>query len=130
MLVPPVAQHRTRYIFLIPSGYGDNVLLMSVPSGTDVMLDGGAPSGCERDAVGALGGVDYDALRCPVEAGEHAVEAPQPFGLVVEGWGPGPVSYGYTGGMDLEPVNTECSRDDDCASGNCCYGGACEVCFG
>jgi hypothetical protein len=129
ILVPPLAQHRSRYIFLVPSGYANNYLLLSVPAGIDVSLDGAAAARCSRADAGSVGGAAYEAVRCPVSPGTHTVEAPEPFGLVVEGWGAGPVSYGYTGGMDLEPVNTECTSDADCGPGSCCYGGACSTCI-
>src|SRR5439155_1429262 len=85
-LVPPVAQHRNQYIFLVPSGYGENWILMAVPAGGDVLLDGKAASGCGRAGAGMAAGMAFDALRCPVAAGTHTVGSTAPFGLVVEGW--------------------------------------------
>jgi hypothetical protein len=58
-------------------------------------------------------------------AGAHTLSSPLPFGLVVEGWGPGPVSYGYTGGMDFQTVNNDCTNDGDCPTGEFCSGGTC-----
>jgi hypothetical protein len=125
-LVPPTAQHRKEYIFLIPTGYMENWLLMAVPAGTQPILDGQAlTAGCERQMNGTLAGQAYEALRCPVKEGSHLIEAPQAFGLVVEGWGPGPVSYGYTGGMDFQTVNNDCTNDGNCPTGEFCAGGVC-----
>jgi hypothetical protein len=44
---------------------------------------------------------------------------------MVEGWGPGPVSYAYTGGMEFQSVNHDCSSDGDCQAEFSCYGGTC-----
>jgi hypothetical protein len=125
-LVPPVAQHRSQYIFLVPSGYMENWMLISIAASTGVTLDG-QPLGaaCERATAGAVGTASYDAVRCPVGEGPHTVEAALPFGLVVEGWGPGPVSYAYTGGMEFQSVNHDCVDDSDCPLELVCYGGEC-----
>jgi hypothetical protein len=124
-LVPPVAQFRTRYIFLVPSGYQENWLMMAIPSGADVTLDGVPASGCDRGMAGTVGAMAWEALRCPVGEGAHTVESKASFGLVVEGWGPGPVSYGYTGGMEFETVNHDCLSDMDCPTAEFCAGGTC-----
>jgi hypothetical protein len=128
-LVPPVAQHRAEYIFVIPTGYHENWLLMSIPSGTDVTIDGHPLSaqeigGCDRMPAGPVGMTQYDALRCPVQPGSHVLTAPSAFGLLIEGWGPGPVSYAYTGGMEFQSVNHDCTSDGDCP-GEFCSGGTC-----
>jgi hypothetical protein len=105
----------------------ENWMLMSVPSGSTVMLDGQqiGETTCERASAGTVGAQAYDALRCPVPEGVHTVSASQSFGLVVEGWGPGPVSYAYTGGMEFQSVNHDCSSDGDCPAEFSCYGGTC-----
>jgi IgGFc binding protein len=126
-LVPPVAQHRTQYIFLVPTGYMENWMLISIAGGASVTLDG-QPVGetsCERASAGTIGTQSYDAVRCPVPEGAHIVESTLPFGLMVEGWGPGPVSYAYTGGMEFQSVNHDCSSDGDCQAEFSCYGGTC-----
>jgi hypothetical protein len=120
ILHPPIDQHRQRYIFLVPSGYGSNHLQLSTPPGVLPVLDGAPLVGCTRVSLG-----DYDAVRCPVTGGSHTIEAEAPFGLVVTGVGPGPVSYGYTGGMDFNPVNEDCVDDSECGSGEFCSGGEC-----
>ncbi len=125
-LVPPVAQHRPEYIFLVPSGYMENWALMSIPAGGTVTLDGQPlTAGCDRGMGGSINGVAYDALRCPVPEGAHTLASTQNFGLLVEGWGPGPVSYGYTGGMEFKTVNSDCGNDGDCPTSEFCSGGTC-----
>ncbi|MSP60876.1 MAG: hypothetical protein EXR72_11135 [Myxococcales bacterium] len=126
-LVPPVAQHRNSYIFLVPSGYGESWLLISILAGGEVTIDGqgGELSGCDRETAGTLDGKSYDALRCPVKQGAHTIVGTAKFGLVVEGWGPGPVSYGYTGGMEFKTVNHDCNMDVECPDAEFCAGGVC-----
>ncbi len=124
-LVPPVAQHRPKYIFLVPSGYGESWLLVSLPTNASLTLDGQPAAGCERQSAGMVGMVAYDAARCPVQPGTHTIESKDDFGLVVEGWGPGPVSYGYTGGMEFKTVNGDCGMDGDCPQAEFCSGGTC-----
>ena len=70
-------------------------------------------------------GTSYEAIRCPVDPGSHDLTSSARFGLVVEGWGPGPVSYGYTGGMEFKSVNKDCDEDFDCPAAEFCAGGAC-----
>jgi hypothetical protein len=125
-LVPPTAQHRSDYIFLVPSGYSENWMVMSIAAGGTVNLDGAPLSaGCERQSAGKIGSVVYDALRCPVPVGSHRVTSTSTFGLVVQGFGPGPVSYAYTGGMEFQSVNDDCINDGDCPIGEFCSGGTC-----
>jgi hypothetical protein len=124
-LVPPVAQHRSEYIFLVPTGYEQNYLLISIPSNAEVTIDGQTPGSCERGTVGPVNGMSYDAERCPITAGQHTIASSALFGLVVEGWGPGPVSYGYTGGMEFKTITHDCNMDGDCPQAEFCSGGTC-----
>jgi hypothetical protein len=125
-LVPPVAQHRPEYIFLVPTGYMENWILVSIPSDASLLIDGApAAESCERGTAGTVGNQSYDALRCPVADGSHLVASTKAFGLMVEGWGPGPVSYAYTGGMEFQSVNHDCTNDSDCPAEFLCYGGEC-----
>ncbi len=124
-LVPPVAQHRSEYIFLVPTGYEQSYLLISIPSNAEVTIDGQTPPSCARGTVGPVNGMSYDAERCPITAGQHTISSSALFGLVVEGWGPGPVSYGYTGGMEFKTITRDCNMDSDCPQAEFCSGGAC-----
>ena len=123
ILVPPIVQWRDEYRVLVPLGYQTNVLLVSAPAGMPVMVDGIAAS-CERHAAGSAGGAAYEGLWCEVGEGSHLVSGAQPFGVTIVGWGPGPVSYGYTGGMDFERTGG-CIDDTGCAPDEVCSGGEC-----
>jgi hypothetical protein len=121
-----VAQHRARYIFLVPTGYMENWILVSIPSGGTLLLDGGPLSaGCERAGAGMAGAATYEAVRCPVPEGSHTVSSTDKFGMLVQGWGPGPVSYGYTAGMEFKTVNNDCVNDAECPAEFFCSGGTC-----
>ncbi len=124
MTLPPVAQFRTEYRFLVPDGYENDYALIAAPAGTEIRIDGAVAS-CTRASVGELAGTAYEALHCSLGDGAHHAEADAPFGLVVEGWGSGVVSYGYTGGMDFEPINLGCVEDTECPGGEFCSGGLC-----
>ncbi len=126
ILIPPIAQYRNRYIFLVPTGYSHNAVVLSVPAGTTPDLDGQPAQGCTRTAVSGMApGGPFETLRCPVTDGVHTVASMQPFGVTVHGYGPGPVSYGYPGGMDFAPTNRDCSSDGDCPAAEFCSGGEC-----
>jgi hypothetical protein len=126
LLVPPVAQHRSEYIFLVPSGYMENWIMAAIPTNGPLMLDGQPlTSGCERVMAGSVGNLSYDAVRCPISPGAHTISSTLNFGLLVEGWGPGPVSYAYPAGMDFQTVNNDCTNDGDCPTGEFCSGGEC-----
>ena len=126
VLIPPVTQYRGHYIFLVPTGYAQNAMVLSVPAGTTPTLDGSPLTDCTRNpVVGTVAGGTFDTLHCPLTEGVHTVDSPQPFGITVHGYGPGPVSYGYPGGMDFAPVNQDCMSDSSCAPGEFCSGGEC-----
>jgi hypothetical protein len=125
ILVPPLEQHRDYYVFSVPEGYAHDNVMLSLPQGGTVTIDGFAPTDCNRAPIASIAGVAYDAMRCPVASGSHIIDADVPVGLVVAGNGPGPVGYGYTGGMDFAPVNEDCTDDGDCPGGEFCSGGAC-----
>lgn len=124
MMIPPIVQYRSQYRFLVPAGYESNYALVAAPRGASIRLDG-APLSCQRTPMGTIGGSDYEALHCRLGEGPHLMESDVPVGLVVQGWGPSVVSYGYTGGMDFEPVNADCVEDTECPGGEFCSGGYC-----
>ncbi|MCP4448841.1 MAG: hypothetical protein GY811_26430 [Myxococcales bacterium] len=125
ILLPPIEQWRTRYLFLVPNKYAFDFLLMAAPMGTEILFDGlplgEVVPGCEYEIVGSLGegsqAVEYQAIRCPLsdphpgdagfqDDGVHTLEAVggATFGLVVWGWDSF-VSYGYPGGANLGLIN-------------------------
>jgi hypothetical protein len=90
-------QYREDYIVFIPTGFGDNYLSVTAPTGATVELDGQAVT----VAPSAIGGTNWQVYQVPVSAGVHRVEATQPVGLTAHGYDQY-VSYAYPGGLSLE----------------------------
>jgi hypothetical protein len=126
MLVPPLEQWRSTYLFLVPNHYAYDHLLIAAPAGAHLRYDHIPLDNvlvCEHEPVHTLptgeGGndVEYVAIRCPLSAptpdgpgfqddGVHLIESDdgEPFGLILWGWDSF-VSYGYPGGSNLLPIN-------------------------
>lgn len=90
-------QYRKDYIVLIPTGFDDNYLNITAPSGASVQVDGQATSAAPAD-VGSTG---WQVYQVAVSEGVHRVEATQPVGLTAHGYAQY-VSYAYPGGLSLE----------------------------
>ncbi len=125
ILLPPIEQWRSKYLFLVPNKYAFDFLLLAAPMGTEIRFDGlpllEAIPGCEFEIVGTLDDagvpVEYQAIRCPLsdphpgevgfqDDGVHTLETVGGvrMGLVVWGWDSF-VSYGYPGGANLGLIN-------------------------
>jgi hypothetical protein len=102
-LLPPIEQFMTSYVFLAPDKYLRDHVVITHPAGMEVMLDG-APvagaAGCETEAFDA----EWEITRCLIADFAHTIDAEAGVGITVWGYG-GRVSYGYTGGVDLQPIN-------------------------
>lgn len=110
LLFPPYQQYRESYVFLTPSTFSADYVVISAPVGAQVLLDGRDvnadefdPS-CSYELAGELEGVSYQAITCRVEDGAHTVDATMPVGIMVYGYY-SVGSYGYVGGSDLEQIN-------------------------
>lgn len=110
ILYPPFEQYRDDYLFLVPDTFSSNYVVLSVPTGTTVFLDGGDIAGdefmrlCEYEEAGMIGGETYTAVTCPVSGGSHTVESTRPVGIMVYGYH-SVGSYGYAGGSNLTRIN-------------------------
>jgi hypothetical protein len=112
ILLPPVGQFRSRYVFLTPNTYQQDFVnvLLTAETGT-LVLDGVAVTA----APSPITGTDFSVLRLPLEDGPHAMTADGNFGIVVYGYGGNDddfwddgaanVSYGYPGGLNFLPLN-------------------------
>jgi len=110
ILFPPAEQHRQEYVFLTPSTFVKDYVIIAAPEGTAVSLDGtdvNVEFGlCERYPAGTLNSKMYNALRCPVEDGPHTIIATEPVGISVYGYY-SVGSYGYPGGADVRQINIQ-----------------------
>lgn len=110
ILFPPYQQHREEYVFLTPSTFSANYVVIGMPAGTTVLLDEGDILGdefmmlCTYETVGELDGTVYEAVTCPVDPGAHTIDSTLPVGISVYGYY-NVGSYGYAGGSDLERIN-------------------------
>jgi hypothetical protein len=125
--VPP-QQYMTQYVFFADPTYPEtNLVLVRAkhPGNTDdVSLDcAGTLTGWSA-IPGGPGGDDYEWTRVDLVTGDfhgvgncstgrHQITSNAPFGLWVWGWGTPEtsiftqnVSYGYPGGMNVQPINT------------------------
>ena len=131
ILVPPVQQWRSKYVFLTPNKYAFDFFLAAMPATSSLIFDGEdletANPRCEYVSAGMLianGGkpTQYVAVRCPLSDpraedlenpanqndGRHVLESQdgQTFGLIIWGWDSF-VSYGYPAGTDVRAINIE-----------------------
>ncbi|CAN5731311.1 hypothetical protein BH09MYX1_BH09MYX1_55590 [soil metagenome] len=130
--VPPVEQYRSDYVLLTPDKYAFEFLVLSVPYGTSVFLDG-LPLDASRCDIGAADGkTDQErggkkpanlAYRCQLSFpvvfpdktppdnvqpgkqsdGVHRLQSDHPIGVIVYGFDSF-VSYAYAGGTELKEL--------------------------
>jgi len=100
ILMVPVEQFLEEYIFLTPLTYDVDYVIVTRPEGAVITLDGAAMD----DAQFVRAAEGWEVARVIVGDGVHKISAAEPFGIIVEGFGPW-VSYGYPGGMSLEIIN-------------------------
>lgn len=100
---PPVDQFRTEYVFLTPSSWTQNWVVITAEVGSDVQLDGGGMSGCITEPAGMLDGKNYESRRCQVAQGVHKLTGALPFGITAYGYGSAG-SYAFVGGADVKKV--------------------------
>ena len=109
LLIPAAEQHRKDYVFLVPSTFQSNYIVLAKPVDAMVMLDGfpiamAEFASCVTAPIGTVNGVDYDQLTCPIHDGHHTVSADKPFGLSVFGYY-NVGSYAFVGGSDVKIIN-------------------------
>jgi hypothetical protein len=106
LVFPAVDQYRDHYVFLVPTTFQDNFMVVALPIGTTVDLDGSGefPPICERRPIGNIDGVDYEQVTCRLEPGRHRLITSAPAGLSVYGYY-AVGSYAYCGGSDVDIIN-------------------------
>lgn len=98
LILPPSDQYRNEYVIRTADGYGTNWVTVIRPLGLEVLLDGAA---IPDSAFVSLGDGTWEYAYRQVDTGNHSLNAAQPFGLMVYGYG-GVTAYGYPGGMKVE----------------------------
>src|SRR5439155_16137445 len=73
-IFPPVDQFRKDYLFLVPTSWAADFVVIAMPEGTNVSIDG-TPIGpeCDGGSAGDVAGVHYVSRRCPIKEGAHGV---------------------------------------------------------
>ena len=107
ILFPPCEQYREDYMFLTPSSWTASYVVVSIPDGATVMLDGqdvATNSACVSEMAGMIDTTGYVSATCPVEPGVHRIEGTLPVGITVYGYY-SRGSYGYTGGSNFTRIN-------------------------
>ncbi|MBW2278312.1 MAG: IgGFc-binding protein, partial [Deltaproteobacteria bacterium] len=102
-LLPPSEQFMTNYVFLAPEKYIEDYVVITHPAGLTVNLDDN-PVSANPDCDTEVFSADWDITRCLIPDFTHTIDAEEPVGITVWGYG-GRVSYGYTGGLDLTEIN-------------------------
>ncbi len=130
VILSPVEQWRSKYVFLTPDKYAFDFIVVVAPAGSRVTLDGLPLADlCERsgpDCGPSVEGPQYDIWRCQLSFpeiveglpppdnvrpgnqndGYHILEADRKVELLVYGFDKH-VSYAYAGGMDVRRINVK-----------------------
>jgi hypothetical protein len=96
-LVPPDAQYRNDYAFLVPDTYFNDFVTVTLDADTSLMLDGvEVPLGDAQPIPGSTRVFKHIS----VSDGPHRLQANRPFGILVVAYDDF-VSYAFTGGLNL-----------------------------
>lgn len=107
VIFPAAEQHRKDYVFLVPTTFTSNYMVLAKPLEAVIAVDGTpveALSGCSEEPIGEVNGIMYEQLTCLMQEGVHTVSSGQPVGLTVYGYY-NVGSYGYPGGSDVKIIN-------------------------
>ena len=102
-MVASVEQYRTKYVFLAPSDYEENYVVIIAPSGAAVSIDGAATTATATP----LGSTGYEVIRQLLGSGQqgaHELDSAQAVGIQVMGYG-AYTSYTYPGGLNLHQIS-------------------------
>lgn len=100
---PPAEQQRNEYLILTPGSWDENWVVIAAEVGTNVTIDGVAPSGCYVEPAGTVLGVTYESRTCPLLEGNHGLSGDKPFGIIAYGYGRAG-SYAFVGGADVKKI--------------------------
>lgn len=139
LVLPPVEQYRTSYVFLGPTTYEESYANVVAPVGATVTLSPPAVDEVITSFEGAGGGSESSAWtvrRLRIEPGRHELNCSVPCGVTVYGWSHD-VSYAYPAGQSTLTLHDEplplppalaaepctngapCPGDEGCGRGVC-----------
>jgi hypothetical protein len=106
LVFPAVDQYRDHYVFLVPTTFQSNFMVVALPVTATVDLDnsGEFPPVCDERPIGTIAGVTYEQVTCPLDPGVHKLRTSEPAGLSVYGYY-SVGSYAYCGGSDVDIIN-------------------------
>ncbi len=108
IIFPAADQHRDEYVFLIPTTFQRNYMVVVRPDGADIILNGESlgefMTGCTTAPIGTIDSINYSQVTCQLPEGVHTISASHPVGLTVYGYY-NVGSYGYPGGSDVKIIN-------------------------
>src|SRR5262245_4756300 len=106
MVFPAVDQYRDHYVFLVPTTFTDNYMVVVMPVSATVDLDGSGefPPQCDTRNIGTINGKMYKQVTCRLNPGVHRIKTSEPSGLSVYGYY-AVGSYDYCGGSDVDIIN-------------------------
>lgn len=102
-IFPPIEQARTEYVFLSPSGWKENWVVIGTETGTAVTIDGAPAAGCEVQAIGSIDGKSYESRRCQLSTGVHRMSGTGPFQIMAYGFADAD-AYAFAGGADIKKI--------------------------
>jgi hypothetical protein len=103
-IFPAVDQFRRNYLFAVPSSWDTNYVVISMPKGANVTIDGAPlPASCALRAMGKVGGTDYESRTCALAAGPHKMAGDKAFGITAYGYGRAG-SYAFVGGANVTKI--------------------------
>ncbi|MBN1947056.1 MAG: IgGFc-binding protein [Bradymonadales bacterium] len=101
VLVPPIEQLRSDYIYLVPNTYRYNFLNIAYPEGATVTIDGLDLVLDSCQPVGDPDSSDWCAVTRTAQPGYHTLFASAPVAVIVYGFDHN-ISYAYPAGLDFK----------------------------
>jgi hypothetical protein len=104
-IFPAIEQARTEYVFLSPSGWKENWVVVGAEKGTTVTIDGAPTSSCELHDAGTIDGKSYESRRCKIGEGVHRLSSTARFQIMAYGYASAD-TYSFPGGSDIKKIYT------------------------
>ena len=103
-IFPAVDQFRRNYLFAVPTSWDTNFVVISMPKGASVTIDGmPIPASCASRVMGTVAGTDYESRTCALASGPHKMAGDKPFGITAYGYGRAG-SYAFVGGANVTKI--------------------------